>query len=642
VARLERKPAERVAAAGLVVQLVSAALALFFSKLSGSATAWVFAWSCLVGILVWFIVLIHLRQSRRADEEAEEWERLQAERAATGATGTLFEEDEIQAFAARNRLRILEKYIQPAISVLLALLLAHVVVVAFLLKTVAVSQVNPERSLVSVAFVSAITFLLFLIAMYASGMSRQAEWRPLRAGSSFMMLSTIFGAATAVALALGLFGFVKPDRVMAYVMLGVLGCVAAEILLNFILDFYRPRVEGVEPRPAYDSRLLGLIAQPSGILKTVAATLDYQFGFRVSQTWFYRFVEQALAPLILFQIVTIYGLTCLVIVGPEQEGILERFGEFRKVVQPGLCVKWPWPIERVYRFPTKQVKVLHLGHKGEFVAGQKVLWENKHYEQEYEVMVATRERGPTEREVPVNLIVAAMTVRYRIKDLRSWYYNCADPESLLEALCNREQIKYLAGVDFFDLMGMSRAQAADDLKRAMQRAADEAGLGVEIVGVGLEGIHPPVVRGGPMMLVEAFHELVNALEQKEVDILKAEAEAIRIEKKAETDAKVELLNARSDYIKRVEVAKAEAERFQIQNRAYRDATEIFKAREFLSAMEDGLKDARKYIINISGLDREHVRLNLEDPSRLEITDIGEFEKPIMPEEILKKQEGAGG
>ena len=55
-------------------------------------------------------------------------------------------------------------------------------------------------------------------------------------------------------------------------------------------------------------------------------------------------------------------------------------------------------------------------------------------------------------------------------------------------------------------------------------------------------------------------------------------------------------------------------------------------REFLSALEEGFKDARKYVIGIEGLDREHVRLDLEDPSRLEITDIGEFKKPVMPGE----------
>ena len=119
-------------------------------------------------------------------------------------------------------------------------------------------------------------------------------------------------------------------------MLGLMAILAIEILLNFVLDFYRPRVEGVEERPAYDSRLLGLLLTPAGLFKTVSATLDYQFGFRVSQTWFYRFTEQWIAPLILFDILTLYVLTCFVVVGPEQQGVLERCGVFQRGAGPGI------------------------------------------------------------------------------------------------------------------------------------------------------------------------------------------------------------------------------------------------------------------------------------------------------------------
>ena len=130
----------------------------------------------------------------------------------------------------------------------------------------------------------------------------------------------------------------------------------------------------------------------------------------------------------------------------------------------------------------------------------------------------------------------------------------------------------------------------------------------------------------------AFHQLVNAVQQKEVDLLEARTKEITTVKKAEADGQAEILKARSEYASRANLAKAEAERFQIQNKAYRDSAEVFKVREFLSALEESIRDARKYVIGMKGLKREHVRLNLEDPSRLEITDIGEFEKPIMPEE----------
>jgi len=635
VARLERKPAERVATAGLIVQAVCGLVVIVFAKLSDAATVYVLAWQTMIGLLPWLACLMHLRQSRLAEEETGEWERLRAERAAGGARGELFEADEIQAFAARSRLRILEKYLSPTLSAILVLLLGAGILVTLWTDAISLSQVNRDRALVSFASLCAVTFALFLIATYASGMSRQAEWRPLRAGAGFMMFSTLLCGASAVALALGQFGFSRPDRIMAYIMLGLMGIVAVEMLLTFVLDFYRPRVEGVEARPGYDSRLLGLLTQPSGLFKTVAATLDYQFGFRVSQTWFYRFIEQAIAPLILFQILTLYALTCFVIVGSEQQGVVERFGKFTKVIEPGLTVKWPWPIERAYRFSANEVKTLVLGHTGELKAGEKLLWTEKHYETEYDVMVATRKSTVEKRDVPaVNLIVASSTVRYRIDDPVKWYYGCSKPEHLLESLCNREMMQHLAAVDFFDVMGPGRARASAHLRRVMQDAADKVesaagkGLGVKILGVGLEGIHPPITEGLP----EAFHEKVVARVQKEVDRLEAERSEIEVVINAKSDAEGVLFEAQGDYSASVFEAEAAAKRFQVQNAAYRDAEQVFRAREYLSALEDALKGVRLYVLSVKGLDREHVRLNLEDPVRLDVEDIAPFEKPIMPED----------
>ena len=86
-------------------------------------------------------------------------------------------------------------------------------------------------------------------------------------------------------------------------------------------------------------------------------------------------------------------------------------------------------------------------------------------------MVARREtdKNISEKEVPVNLLVATTTIRYRIADVKKWYYSSPGPEKLLEALCEREQIKYLAGVDLFDVMSNGREQAANDLQRTCSR-----------------------------------------------------------------------------------------------------------------------------------------------------------------------------
>ena len=114
---------------------------------------------------------------------------------------------------------------------------------------------------------------------------------------------------------------------VTFIIPGIMALVGVELVLNLILDIYRPRVPGRERRPPYESRLLGLFAEPQGVLKTVAATLDYQFGFEVSETWFYHFMEKAILPLLLVQVVSLWLLTMIVVVNPNEVAFVEVFGK---------------------------------------------------------------------------------------------------------------------------------------------------------------------------------------------------------------------------------------------------------------------------------------------------------------------------
>ena len=88
----------------------------------------------------------------------------------------------------------------------------------------------------------------------------------LRSGASWLMGITLGAVAVAATLAvLHYSSAALPERVLAYVLRLLLLLLAVEITFNFVLDFYRPRGPDEEPRPAFDSRLFGLFAEPGGI-----------------------------------------------------------------------------------------------------------------------------------------------------------------------------------------------------------------------------------------------------------------------------------------------------------------------------------------------------------------------------------------
>ena len=93
---------------------------------------------------------------------------------------------------------------------------------------------------------------------------------------------------------------------------------AREFAVNFVLDLYRPRDVGELPRPSFDSRLLGMMAEPGDIARSIADAFNYQFGFQVSSTWFYQLLQRWLIPIVVTALIAVLLLSSVVIVDAEE------------------------------------------------------------------------------------------------------------------------------------------------------------------------------------------------------------------------------------------------------------------------------------------------------------------------------------
>jgi len=247
-------------------------------------------------------------------------------------------------------------------------------------------------------------------------------------------------------------GFPKTDFYVAHALCILLGLVALETLVQLVLEVYRPRVKGKVERPLYESRLVGLLGQPEGLVTTAAQALDYQFGFKVSETWFYRFFEQALGWLILLQVGVLLLSTCVVFIEAGEQGLLEHFGarvESRSPLGPGAHFTWPWPIDQVYRYRTDQIQTFYVGFAEESGHDKErfVLWSQGH-PGETNFLVANRLQASPgitkevagKRTPPVSLLTVSVPVQFQITNLVKWAYNNEDAPGLLEDLGTREVV----------------------------------------------------------------------------------------------------------------------------------------------------------------------------------------------------------
>jgi modulator of FtsH protease HflK len=161
-------------------------------------------------------------------------------------------------------------------------------------------------------------------------------------------------------------------------------------LLTLLLEIYRPHLKGKVVRPLYDSRLIGLLAQPESLFTTAAQALDYQFGFKISETWFFQLLLKNLPALILIQLAVLVISTCIVFVDAGEQVVVERFGNPVATLSAGAHFKLPWPVDRTYRYRTEQIQSMYVGYTPDTNEANIILWTVAH-NQEQDFMVGSSE-----------------------------------------------------------------------------------------------------------------------------------------------------------------------------------------------------------------------------------------------------------
>ena len=313
--------------------------------------------------------------------------------------------------------------------------------------------------------------------------------------------------------------------------------------------------------------------------------------------------------------------TTFVIIDPNEIGLLEHFGKPRSsgaVLEPGIHFKWPWPIDKVYRHPAKELLSFDVGYEvaDKEGMGRTLLWTRTHYDTEINFLVASSEQAARsvnsseDQAVPVNLLTAAVPVQFVVKDFQAWYYNHTNPAELLKSIGHREVVRYLVNVDIIDIMSKGRLKAAAALKQNIQERSDKLGLGVEIVFVGLQDIHPPV-GDKTTQVAGSFEEVIGAEQEMKAKILQAEGYEAGIVPTSRGEAAKIVSEAEGARFERTLTSEAKAKQFLDLVKAYQSAPDVFKQRKYFDVIANSLTNVRKYVIVPKEVNETFI-LNLED------------------------------
>jgi membrane protease subunit HflK len=579
----------------LIARFVNSAAGLMGAILAG------------LGLLV--ALLSYCQMSLEGREQLEKLEMDELSRSRGAAS--LFAAAGEDTFPARRSREQFERYFVPALTVLLLAVEAAAAYFPWEYFRASVGVVS-GRAPLALALFGLLGLILFILGKYSSGLARLQKQRLLRPGAAYLLLSAYACWTAAAALVAVYFNFPRVDFYVGRALCAVAGLIALETLAGLVLEIYRVRLKGKDGRLLYDSRLVGLMGQPEALFTTAAHALDYQFGFKVSETWFYRFLERALAWLVLAQLGILVLSSCIAVIPPGEQALLERMGRpvsGRGVIGPGLHFKLPWPMDQVYRYRTEQIQSFIVGAEPETL--KTIQWTVPHAKEDNFLVAnrssdlgadtnnpaaSTNQTGghPTP---PVSLLSVSIPVQFQITNLVDWAYVNQDPPALLQELSRRVVSRFLAGAEMDILMSSGRGQAAETVRQAIQAQSNERRLGVNITFVGLQDIHPPQKVAGD------YERVVSERERAEVKILEAQAHGILTNALARGASHKRLAEAQADRANAVTNAVARADLFAKQSLAYAAAPGrdgVYEHRAYLDVLAKSTRGAEKKILNASG------------------------------------------
>lgn len=249
------------------------------------------------------------------------------------------------------------------------------------------------------------------------------------------------------------------------------------------------------------------------------------------------------------------------IIDESERGVVLRFGEHNRTLNPGFNLTLPAPIEEVTKVNVSRVRSLE-----------------------------SQSRMLTGDE---NLIELAFAVQYRVIDPEKFLFNVQQPEASLAHAAD-SSLREIIGTNNMDfILEIGRGQISIDSEELLSDMIDRYNSGIEITSVNLQEVRPPSqVRG-------AFDDVVRAREDQIRFANEAQAYANQEIPEARGGAARILEEAQAYRDERIAQATGEADRFVAIYEEYSQSPEVTRQRLYLETLEDVYGRSAKVLMDVS-------------------------------------------
>jgi membrane protease subunit HflK len=264
------------------------------------------------------------------------------------------------------------------------------------------------------------------------------------------------------------------------------------------------------------------------------------------------------------------------IVGPDQRGIVLRFGKHVATTEPGFHWHWPYPFETVLRPKVTEVQRVEIGFR-------------------------TIDSGPPARYTDVaseslmltgdeNIIDIDLVVQYRIAEPAKYLFNVRNLSDTVKS-ASEAALREVIGRRLIDeALTVGKLEIQEEAKTLLQSILNTYASGLQVVAVQLQEVQPP------KQVIDAFKDVASAREDK-VRLIN-EANGYRSAIIPEVRGRVEtiLREAEAYREEKVRRAQGEAQRFLQTLGEYRQAKEVTRKRLVLETLEEVLPQMDKVIL----------------------------------------------
>ncbi|MEO0650315.1 MAG: protease modulator HflK, partial [Planctomycetota bacterium] len=370
----------------------------------------------------------------------------------------------------------------------------------------------------------------------------------------------------------------------AGVLHAVASLLALELTLRMLtatwLAFY-DRVPHPGSRLATDAWIPRLFASRLNPLTSLFTTLADAFGVDLRGTYALVVARRALGPIVLALAFVGWLATGAVSVPLGHVAVAERFGaRLAEPLGPGLHLRLPWPLARAELVATDRVRDLALGYRGGKQDADR-LWTVAHADEEYTLLLGDG----------TELVSLNARLEYRVTDPVAFVYSSRAPEAVLGALAERSLTRATIDRRLEDVLSENVTSFGAEVATRVQQAADSRGLGVEVLGLVVRGLHPPLA------VAEDYQRVVAA--QVERDRMRADAEAYADRERiaAQGVATTRVRRAQADAATRLARARGEAAAFTGLVAASRSAPALFRRTAYLRALREALEGRPFHVID---------------------------------------------